>query len=334
MKVQRRVRKFHFYPASFLWVLLFALVIVSIHQVSARAPAGAGPAAQGKITLTSALVVLPVKVTDSQGNFVSGLQRQDFHVFEDGRLQNVALFKEEDTPVTVGLVVDHSTSMGPKIPAVILAVNAFAHSSNPDDEMFVVDFNENVSVELMGGKPFTHDVYELQKAISAVSAQGQTALYDAVIEGLTHIELGQWDKKALIVVSDGGDNASHAKFSEVLDSAQRSRVIIYCIGLVDEAGEEENPHVLRKLSDVTGGITFLTKRSDEAAKFMRQIARDLREQYTLGYVPPPKTARETFRKVVVEVTSPSGAKLHVRTRPGYFLGVPKTQSARLSGDPR
>ena len=290
--------------------------------------------AQARITLTSDLVVLPVKVTDAKGTFVSGLKPQNFRVFEDGHQQDITLFKEEDTPVTVGLVVDHSHSMGPKLPAVILAVNAFAHSSNPEDEMFVVDFNENVSVELMGGMPFTHDASELQKAISAVSARGQTALYDAVIEGLTHVQLGQWDKKALIILSDGGDNASRAKFSELLALAQRSHVIIYSIGLVDEAGEEENPKILQKLSHATGGITFFTKRSDEAAKYTKQIARDLREQYTLGYAPTTKDGRDSFRKTVVEVSSPGGGKLRVRTRPGYYPGAAKIQAALTVGDPR
>ncbi len=289
-------------------------------------------AAQAKITSTTTLVVLPVNVTDAKGAFVSGLKPQNFKIFEDSRLQGITLFKEEDTPVTVGLIVDHSRSMGPKLSAVALAVNAFAHSSNPEDEMFVVDFNEKVSVELMRGKPFTHDAAELQQALSAVSAQGQTALYDAVSEGLLHVDLGQWDKKALIIVSDGGDNASHTTFSELLKLARQSRVVIYSIGLVDEAGEEENPKVLTKLSTATGGIAFFTKRSDDAAKFIKQIARDLREQYTLGYVPPTKNSRDSFRKIVVRVSSPDARKLRVRTRPGYFPSQPKSESGKALGE--
>jgi Ca-activated chloride channel homolog len=331
---QRQLHRFKAFIDNLIFVVLLLPSATILGQRSTPASPAAAAGAQAKITLTTALVVLPVNVTDSNGAFVSGLTVHNFKVFEDGRQQEITLFKEEDTPVTVGLVVDHSYSMGPKLSAVSLAVNAFAHSSNQQDEMFVVDFNENISVELMRGKPFTHDEAELQQALSAVSAHGQTALYDAVIEGLTHVELGQWDKKALIIVSDGGDNASHATFSELLALAQQSHVVIYSIGLVDEAGEEENPRVLKKLSNATGGITFLTKQSDKAAKFTKQIARDLREQYTLGYVPAIKSSRDSFRKIVVQVSSLNAQKLRVRTRPGYLPNGTKSQSAQTLGGPR
>jgi VWFA-related protein len=267
-------------------------------------------------------------VTDARGKFVTGLKAENFRIYEDGRKQNITLFKDEDTPVTVGLIVDHSRSMGPKLPGVITAVRAFAHSSNPDDEMFVVDFNENVSVDLLAGKAFTSDAAELEKAVAAVSARGQTALYDAVIEGLTHVELGHQDKKALVIVSDGGDNASHTKFSEMSALAQRSHVVIYSIGLIDESGEEENPRILEKLSKATGGITFFARRSDEVAEISKQIARDLREQYTLGYVPSLKNGHDSFRKIRVEVLAVGDGKVRVRTRPGYYLDGAKAQEAR------
>jgi VWFA-related protein len=314
---------------------IFLLLILSICSVlagkSSSPPPPSVATAQTKITVTSALVVLPVNVIGAEGKFVDGLKAENFRIYEDNRQQKVTLFKDEDTPVTVGLIVDHSRSMGPKLARVITAIRAFAHSSNPSDEMFVVDFNENVSVELLGGKAFTNDPSELEKAIYAVSARGQTALYDAVTEGLTHIELGQQDKKALIVVSDGGDNASRITFSEVLALARRSRVAIYCIGLVDESGEEENPRILEKLSKATGGITFLRRRTDEVAEISKQIARDLREQYTLGYVPPQKNGRDSFRKIRVEVSAAGGRKVRVRTRPGYYLDGAKTQAALRAG---
>jgi Ca-activated chloride channel homolog len=331
---QRQLHRFKAFIDNLIFVVLLFPSAAILGQRSTPASHAVEAGAQAKITLTTALVVLPVNVTDSHGAFVSGLTTQNFKVFEDGRQQDITLFKEEDTPVTVGLIVDHSYSMGSKLSAVSLAVNAFAHSSNQEDEMFVVDFNENVTVEIMRGKPFTHEVAELQQALSAVTARGQTALYDAVIEGLTHVELGQWDKKALIIVSDGGDNTSHAKFSELLTLAQRSHVVIYSIGLVDEAGGEENPRVLRKLANATGGIRFFTKRSDEAAKFTKQIARDLREQYTLGYVPAIKSNLDSFRKIVVQVSSPNAQKLHARTRPGYLPNGTKSQSAQTLGGPR
>src|SRR5208282_132927 len=206
-------------------------------------PQSVSPNAAGRSTIfaRTELVVLPVSVTDANGNFISGLSAQDFRVYEDGRLQKVTSFQEGDTPVTVGLIVDHSRSMGPKLPEVAAAVSAFAQSSNPQDEMFVVDFNDDVSVELMDGKAFTNDSKELARAVSSVQARGRTALYDAVAEGLTHLQLGHWDKRALIIVSDGGDNASQQKYSQVLALAQRSQVVVYSVGLVDADEDEENP---------------------------------------------------------------------------------------------
>ena len=139
---------------------------------------------QSTISVKTELVVLPVRVTDSNGTFISGLSLQNFRVYEDGRLQKITFFQQEDAPVSVGLVVDHSRSMGPKLPEVAAAVSAFAQSSNPQDEMFVVDFSDAVSIEPLGGKPFTNDSNELEKAVAGVSARGRTALYDAVAEGL------------------------------------------------------------------------------------------------------------------------------------------------------
>lgn len=159
---------------------------------------------QHVISATSELVVLPVNVTDANGNFVAGLAENNFRVYEGKRLQDITLFQREDAPVSVGLIVDHSRSMEPKLPNVMTAVSAFARSGNPKDEMFVVDFNDDVAVEAVDGKPFTNDPVELGRAIEAVSAHGRTALYDAVAEGLNHLQLSDLQRKALIVISDGG----------------------------------------------------------------------------------------------------------------------------------
>ncbi len=274
------------------------------------------------------LVVLPVSVTDSSGAFVSGLSAESFRVYENGRLQKVTAFQDGDTPVTVGLIVDHSRSMSPKLSEVAGAVTAFAQSSNPQDEMFVVDFNDEVSVELLDGKAFTHDPHELGKAVFAIRARGRTALYDALAEGLLHVQLGQWDKKALIIVSDGGDNASQQKYPRILASAQRSQVVIYCVGLADDE-EEENPDVLRRLSKATGGIAFFPTSSQGVAEISRRIARDLREQYTLGFVPEQAGSGDSFRHLTVKVSASGHGKLQVRARPGYF----RTEQQQARGNP-
>lgn len=287
---------------------------------------------QPKISVTTEMVVLPVNVTDSNGAFVSGLQREQFRVYEEGRLQNVTLFKEEDSPVTAGILVDHSRSMGPKLAEVSTAVSTFARSSNSEDEMFVVDFGDNVSVEWMDGKAFTSDPQILEKAVSAVSARGQTALYDAVAEGLKHLELGNREKKALIIVSDGGDNASHQKFSEVLTLARQAHAVIYSVGLFG-GSEEENPAALEKLCKETGGIAFFPRPGQSISAIAKAIARDIREQYTIGYAPPKEPQRNSFRKIAVKVSAPNRGRLRVRTRAGYMAsgGSPTASQPGVGG---
>ena len=283
---------------------------------SQQSPPSEG-AQSSTISVESALVALPVRVTDANGNVVPGLTQEAFSVFEDGRLQKLTLFQQEDAPVTVGLVVDHSRSMGPKLPEVAAAVSAFAHSSNSQDEMFVVDFNDDVWLQMLGGRPFTNDPRELEKAVAIVSARGRTALYDAVAEGLNHLRFGHCEKKALIIVSDGGDNASHQKFSQVLALAQQSQVVIYSIVLQGD-GQEENPGVLRRLSKSTGGIAYFPRSAETIASISALIARDLRDQYTLGFAPEKQGSDASFRKIQVRVTAPGRSKLRVRYRPGYF----------------
>jgi len=286
-------------------------------------PAQSNAADQGTISIVTALVVLPVRVTSADGDFVSGLTQEQFRVYEDGRQQPITLFRQEDTPVTVGLVVDHSSSMGPKLQSVAAAVSAFAQSSNPEDEMFVVDFGDRVSVELPGGKPFSSNPGDLAQAVSAVSARGMTALYDAVAEGLNHLQLSRSDKKSLIIVSDGGDNASKRKYADVLELARRSQAVIYAIGLVD-AHEEENPAVLRHLCKDTGGLAFFPMQGQSVSEISLNIAHDLREQYTIGFTPEKKNDG-SFRKIHVEVMAPGRGKVQVRTRSGYSL-APRKQT--------
>jgi Ca-activated chloride channel family protein len=288
------------------------------------------PEAAPSISVKSELVALPVRVTDSHGNVVPGLTQDAFSVFEDGRPQKLTLFQQEDAPVTVGLIVDHSRSMGPKLAEVTAAVSSFAHSSNPQDEMFVVDFNDDVWLQFLGGKPFTHSAKDLETALAAVSARGRTALYDAVAEGLKHLRFGHCEKQALIIVSDGGDNASHQKFSEILALAQHSQVVIYSIVLQGE-GQEENPGVLRHLSKSTGGIAYFPQSAETIASISALIARDLRDQYTLGFAPEKPTTDSSFRKIQVKVSAPGHSGLRLRYRPGYFAadtGKPPALSAK------
>jgi Ca-activated chloride channel family protein len=299
-------------------LLVCLLPIGGLAGYSQAVPARPSPSVPPPIAVKAELVVLPVRIIDGNGDFISGLSVDDFRVYEDGRLQRISLFQREDTPVTVGLVVDHSRSMGPKLAEVVTAIISFAHSSNPQDEMFVVDFSDSVSLEQPGGSPFTHDPSEIARAVSAVSADGQTALYDAVIEGLNHLRLAHGDKRALIIVSDGGDNASRHKYADVLALAQRSQTVIYSIGLIGVDNQEENPKVLQRLCNDTGGIAFFPDATESVMKVSARIADDLREQYTLGFTPDKTDSNHSFRKIAVKVSAPGRRKIRVQTRPGYF----------------
>jgi len=322
MKLARSIRK----RVSWISSILVAVLLLCGAVAYTRTPQPAQTTTnQGTISVVTELVVLPVRVTGEDGDFVSGLAQERFRVYEDGRRQPITLFRQEDTPVTVGLVVDHSKSMGPKLQNVAVAVSAFAQSSNPEDEMFVVDFSDRVSVELPGGKPFTSNPRELAQAVSAVSARGMTALYDAVAEGLNHLKVGRSDKKALVIVSDGGDNASGRKYADILDLAHRSQAVIYAIGLVGSQ-DEENPDILRRLCKDTGGLAFFPTEVQSVSDISASIAHDLREQYTIGFTPEKKNDG-SFRKIRVDVTAPGLGKLRVRTRSGYVAGQQKQPGA-------
>jgi Ca-activated chloride channel family protein len=326
----QKAGKGHLFLAAFLFFTSF--FEFSPHLGNERLQADRE--AQAKIKVSANLVLLPVRVTDKRGTFVAGLKLENFQVYEDRKIQELTVFEEGDTPVTVGLVVDHSRSMGPKLRDVIAAVSSLVHSSNPQDEMFVVDFNDDVLIELMKGKAFSNDPKELEEALIAVKARGRTALYDAVSEGLQHLQYGHLRKKALIIISDGGDNASHLKYSQVLTQARQSQTLIYAIALVGAEDKEENPNLLRRLCKDTGGIAYFPKEGESVAQVSMEIARDLREQYTLGYKPQSIRRTEAFRRVEVKVTAQGHGSLRVRTREGYSLAAEKPATAKLGSGAR
>lgn len=291
--------------------------------------------AGSSISVDVELVVLHVTVRDRKGRLVTGLQKQDFQVLEDGVPQTIQVFQREDVPVAVGLIVDNSGSMGPKRKDVTAAALAFARSSNPQDEMFVVNFNERVSFGLPNSRLFSASPAELTNALNGVPAYGMTALYDAAETGLTHLKEAKLDKKVLIVISDGGDNASHCRLGQVLRSAETSNAIIYTIGLFDENDEDRNPGVLRKISRATGGETFLPDETSQVVPICEQIAADIRTQYTIGYVPSNRKLDNTYRRITVTVAGPQGQKLVARTRAGYIASPEeKVQPASPQEKPR
>jgi VWFA-related protein len=266
------------------------------------------------------LVVLPVLVRDHHGRPVSDLVEKDFEVYEDGVRQPVRLFRHEDVPVTVGLIIDHSGSMQLKLPDVVEAVRTFARSSNPEDQMFVVNFNEKVTLGLRAGTSFTNRADEIEGAIVSTRATGQTALYDAVIEGLQRSPAGGPEKKILIVISDGGDNASTHRLPEVLKRLAQSGIIVYTVGIFDEDDEDRNPDVLQRLARPTGGEAFFPRKLNEVVSICEHIARDIRHQYTIGYSSNSSAAPDAVRSVRVAAHAAGKGQLSVLTRSTYIAG--------------
>jgi VWFA-related protein len=270
-----------------------------------------------RIRVNAGLVVLHATAQDHKGILVSSLDKENFKVYEDGVLQQIKYFSHEDIPVTVGLVIDNSGSMGNKRIEVIAAALAFARSSNPKDQMFVVNFNEHVRFALAANTQFTDQVSQLEAALSKINANGETALYDAVAAALEHLQKGDRDKKVLIVISDGGDNASKHTLAQVLSMAQQSDAIIYTIGLFDEENDDRNPRVLTQFAKNTGGDVFLPRSLQEAVPICRRIASDIRNQYTIAYVPANRKLDGTYRSIQVRANAPISGHLSVRTRTGY-----------------
>jgi Ca-activated chloride channel family protein len=264
--------------------------------------------------------VLHATVSNRQGGFVSDLSERDFEVYEDGVAQPIRLFKNEDVPVTVGLVVDHSTSMGTRMAEVTAAAQAFVRSSNRDDEMFVVNFNEKVYLGLPGAIRFTDSTAELTNAIAATPTRGMTALYDAIARGLEGLQAGSRDKKVLILVSDGGDNASALSLANVMKLAGQSSAVIYTIGVFQEEDPEHNLGVLKDLAQATGGVAFFPDELGQVTAICERIARDIRHQYTIGYVPSNLTHDGAYRAIRVRARSQNHDRLSVRTRTGYIPG--------------
>jgi Ca-activated chloride channel homolog len=301
------------------FALLFLLLLPTPALVQQAAPPPS-PQVPYTIKVNVAEVVLHATVRNHRGTPVAGLTQNDFQVLEDGAPQAIKHFSHEDIPVTVGLVIDNSGSMRPKHDEVVSSALAFASSSNPLDQMFLVNFNEHVSFGLPAGTLFTDKQDQLRDVMSTVKADGMTALYDAVIVALEHLKQGNRDKKVLIVVSDGGDNASKHTKAEVLDLAIRSNTIIYAIAIYEpDDSENGHPEVLKELARASGGEVYLPDSLRDIRPICERIAHEIRNQYTISYIPTNQKPDGTYRNIHVKATGGGGfwGGLTVITRAGY-----------------
>lgn len=313
-----RIRDAHLARIASLATVLFLIIPLRVARANEPPESQSGQGDGYTIRVSVDQVVLHATVRNSRGTPVSGLTKDNFHIYEDGVLQDIKYFSHDDIPVEVGLIVDNSGSMRPKRREVISAALAFARSSNPQDQMFVVNFNENVSFGLPKNVAFTDEVTQLEFALSRIAANGETALYDAVAAGFEHLKKGNRDKKVLIVISDGADNASKHNKAQILAMAGQSDAIIYTIGLFDEGDPDQHFDVLKQLANAAGGEAFLPKSAKDVIPICERIAHDIRSQYTIAYVPTNRKQDGAYRAVQVKAGAPGRGRVSVRTRAGYY----------------
>jgi Ca-activated chloride channel homolog len=270
----------------------------------------------------SELVVLHVTVRDKKGAYVTGLTKDAFNVIEDGQAQTVSLFTDTDTPATIGLLIDSSGSMWQHRPVTIAGATSFATASHPEDEIFAIAFNEYVTPVLPTSSPFTSDGGLLRVALERnVASRGRTALYDAIAGGVEYLSRGTRERKVLVLLSDGGDNASRTTRDEAVHKSQASNAVIYTVGLIEPDSRDANPELLKELSMASGGEFYRPKDSKGIANVLDKIANDIRHTYTIGYTSTNTVRDGAYRTVRVVVTAPPSRPLVVRSRTGYRAGT-------------
>lgn len=264
-------------------------------------------------------VMLYVVVKD-RGHFIDDLESSNFQVFDEGRQQELSFFGHEDLPATIGVLVDSSMSMWNNRAKVLDAVHQFILAGNRQDELFGLAFNDEIMPAFAGDDAFTTDPDSLRSALAAaVTARGPTRLFDAVLAGIDQANRGSAVRRALVVVSDGGDTASDATRDETLARTQASNVVVFTVALIDPASPETSSRTLKQMAAATGGEAFEPSTARELSANLQEIAADIRHAYTLAYVPPPTDG--AFRKIRV-TASAAGRRLTVRTRTGYLSHAP------------
>lgn len=262
------------------------------------------------------LVELHVTVVDAQDRPVAGLKQEHFKIFENRVEQKISVFKHEDIPVSLGLVVDNSRSIEPRKQRLDAAALSFVRKGNPEDETFVVHFDDTARL----AKDYTSQIGDLEATLAGVKPYGQTAIYDALHLALEHMARAKHNKKAILLITDGVDNVSERTLEETVEKVKRDRVAVYAVGLLSMSGGTKAEESLIRIAEASGGRAYFPKDVEEARLMMERIARDLREQYTLGYFPSNPNHDGSWRSVRVEITPPLGfpQKLNANYRHGYY----------------
>ncbi len=273
------------------------------------------------------LVVLHASVTDKKGKLITDLNKESFKVFENGQPQQVKIFRREDVPVSLGIIIDDSGSMSTKRSRVEAAALDLVRNSNPQDEVFIVNFNDDAYLDV----PFTNDMHKLEQGLARIDSRGGTAMRDAISMSLDYVRKdAKRDKKVLVVITDGNDNASNISLEKVVARANQSDTLIYAIGLFTEEEKHEAAkarRALRELTGATGGLVFYPKEASEVQALALEIAHDIRSQYTIAYTPSIQALDGSYRQIKVTVNAPG--RPVVRTRSGYYA-TPDAENSRAA----
>ncbi len=270
-------------------------------------------------------VLLHATVVDDKQHIVTNLDRNAFTVYEDGKPQNIISFHHEDIPVAMGIVIDNSGSMREKRAKVNQAALNLVRASNSQDEVFVVNFNDEYYLD----QDFTNDLLKLKEALEKIDARGGTALYEALVASAEHLKRdARLERKVLFVVTDGEDNASRETLEQAVKQLQEENgPSVYAIGIL---GDEEHPKRARRALEIiaqrTGGLAFFPATLDQVDEISRQVAHDIRNQYTIGYKPTNPRASGGFRNIRVEAKAKGHGKMVVRTKSGYYAGTQPAQT--------
>jgi Ca-activated chloride channel family protein len=274
------------------------------------------------------LVILPVSVIDHSGKLVTDLQQKAFKVYENGVEQPIKLFRREDVPISLGLIVDNSGSMREKRQKVEAAALDLVRASNPQDQVFVVNFNDDAYLDV----PFTSDIKKMEEGIARIDSRGGTAMRDAISMSMDYLRKeGKRQKKVLLIITDGNDNASSVSLEKLVNRAQQNEVLVYSIGLLNEEERREARLAKRALDAIShdsGGLSFYPKGASDVDEVALQVAHEIRNQYTIAYSPTVQEMDGSFRQIKVTVNGPG--RPVVRTRTGYYATPDSASKKALS----
>ncbi len=312
-------------------LILFSLAAIAQNEMNGSADrvaivprlrSGESSLFRPDLRIDASLVLVPVHVTTAMGNSVTTLGEGNFKLFEDGIPQRISTFAKEDAPVSIGLLFDTSGSMRDKIGKASQAAVGLLHSANPEDEFFLIEFNNKPAITVA----FTHDIDDIHAALTQAKTKGQTSLLDAIHLAIFEMKSARYERKALVIVSDGGDNHSRHTEREVKNAMFEADVEVYAMGIFDDPGshprtrEERNgPRLLDELATQTGGRHFPVRNLNDLPDICAQIADELRNQYVLGYAPSNAGRDGKYRRVRVGLEPPAGMPpLRIRSRAGYY----------------